>query len=792
MFAADSRPARLVGGGPKKNMSGEMPSSKPAGIEGIASHWRLQFESVSVEFPFAVLASEDPNVLVMLDQPTSVPLTILDKNGRKRRIRYTADYLVVTTTDVCVTEVKSADDVASLCSRQPSNWVYDGNVARYLPAEQLYAELGITYQVVIADSLSWQRVQNILFKRGIPATDSSIDLSAIQQKMAVHVRKYGPCSIADLVEAMGLKDAICVLRLIGTPGLHVDIDSASLSDPYSRTICSSVGESLSIGRALATIQKEASTNHSVSLEQLCDPKHLAKFGYRIGVATGNDFHWEGMKEASARTKQRWKASFKRHGLDGIRPRFHNCGPQKAMIGEWHDELLGKHIKKYKGSTKHSSRRQAHVRYAKLLARLTKHGANKAQPVGYSTYCSRWAARKHSSEDGYGKGGTRLANAVAPHGDVDAQVPIATHPFQVAHIDHCLAPSWSDWKHTGQRGKPWLTALIDAKTGEALGRVIRFEYPNFDTDALALRDCVRRHGRLPSIVVSDGGPDFRSAMFQAMLAELGITWIRRSSGNPRSGEPVERSFLTFAQTVCRGRHGFVPDIVNLRSISHKKLASNGPKRIFESLLRDTDRLLFTVMPNLKGLDGSASALEERNEFEAMYGEQGVRTKLDLRFLIATSRPLDSKGKTEPSGAIRLDETRYYSTKLHGHCVSLRSINLRREPEDATVLYFCVEGAWHVAKARAAMHNRGRSDEQVGFDASQRRRITQEERNARNEALHNFPCSSPASPEPPISVAPFAEASPHTPTVNRPATWASVESIPTVEAARHSRRQNDQRG
>ena len=28
--------------------------------------------------------------------------------------------------------------------------------------------------------------------------------------------------------------------------------------------------------------------------------------------------------------------------------------------------------------------------------------------------------------------------------------------------------------------------------------------------MAIRDCVRRHGRLPEIIVVDGGPDFRSA------------------------------------------------------------------------------------------------------------------------------------------------------------------------------------------------------------------------------------------------------------------------------------------
>ncbi|WP_454828071.1 integrase catalytic domain-containing protein [Pseudoxanthomonas wuyuanensis] len=780
--AAATRPARLVGNGAKKNMPGEMPSLKPASLGDLRAHWRLQFESISVEFPFAVLASADPNVLMMLDQPTSVPLTIVDKNGRKRRIKYTADYLTVTRTDVRVIEVKSADGIAALCASHPSNWTNDGPIPRYLPAEQAYADLGVAFQVVVAESLSWHRVQNILFQRSLPALDGPIDLSAVQRRTAMFIQKNGPCSISDVVRALELPDATNVLRVIGTSGVHVDIDNASLSDPHSKIICASNGEALSVGSALATIQKEASTSHSVSLEQICDPKHLARFGYRIGVVTGNAYHWDGMKEASPRTMQRWKAKYKRDGLEGIRPRFHKCGPQEANIGRWHDELLQKHIKKYKGSTKYSSRRQAHIRYAKLLARLSRESNVTACPVGYSTYCSRWAARKHSTEDGYNQGGTRQASAVAPHADVDTQVPIATRPFQVAHIDHCLAPSWSDWKLTGQQGKPWLTTLIDAKTGEALGRAIRFENPSFDTDALALRDCVRRHGRLPSLIVSDGGTDFRSAMFQAMLAELSVTWVRRSYGNPRSGQPVERPFLTFAQTVCRGRDGFAPDIANLRSISRKKDPANGPKRIFESLLRDTDRLLFAVMPRLKGADGSPSALEERSEFEDLYGLQGVPAKLDLRFLVATSRPLGSKGTTEPSGAIRMDESRYYSTKLHGHSVSLRSISLRRDPEDATVLYFCLGGAWHVAKARAAMHNRGRSDEQVSLDATGKRPMTKEERKARIDALHDFASSSPTTPSVPATVTQPAGTSPQVSRARHAVTWAAVESIPTIDASR----------
>src|SRR5258708_19356613 len=61
--------------------------------------------------------------------------------------------------------------------------------------------------------------------------------------------------------------------------------------------------------------------------------------------------------------------------------------------------------------------------------------------------------------------------------------------------------------------------------------------------LALRECVRRHQRLPETMVVDGGPEFESVYFETLLARYGCTEKTRPGARPRFGSVCERLFGT---------------------------------------------------------------------------------------------------------------------------------------------------------------------------------------------------------------------------------------------------------
>jgi putative transposase len=61
--------------------------------------------------------------------------------------------------------------------------------------------------------------------------------------------------------------------------------------------------------------------------------------------------------------------------------------------------------------------------------------------------------------------------------------------------------------------------------------------------MALRICVKRFGRLPSCLVVDGGKDFQSVYFDALIARYQGLKKTRPGSKPRFGSVVERLFGT---------------------------------------------------------------------------------------------------------------------------------------------------------------------------------------------------------------------------------------------------------
>jgi len=84
------------------------------------------------------------------------------------------------------------------------------------------------------------------------------------------------------------------------------------------------------------------------------------------------------------------------------------------------------------------------------------------------------------------------------------------PFEIGHIDHTELDVEVVCSHTGRPlGRPWLTVLIDAFSRRCLAFYLTFDEPSYRSCMMILRDCVRRHSRLPQTVVLDGGPEFQA-------------------------------------------------------------------------------------------------------------------------------------------------------------------------------------------------------------------------------------------------------------------------------------------
>ena len=73
------------------------------------------------------------------------------------------------------------------------------------------------------------------------------------------------------------------------------------------------------------------------------------------------------------------------------------------------------------------------------------------------------------------------------------------PFEIGHIDHTELDVEMISAHTGQvLGRPWMTLLIDAFSRRVLAFYLTFDAPSYRSCMMILRECVRRHRRLPQI------------------------------------------------------------------------------------------------------------------------------------------------------------------------------------------------------------------------------------------------------------------------------------------------------
>lgn len=735
--------------GPQQNIVGDISTRLKTFLDDAVTGDvvpRLQIASQSAEHAFFVHLEAQSDVLLALNHPLSVPIEITNSIGRSQRISYTGDALVVFEKRTLVAELKTDDEANELVEKRPHDWRRSKGGFEYLPAKEYFAELGLAHEVVVSSTLPWLKTRNLQMLARLRDWPSGLHKETAQQDVIAYVRAHSPCSILQLIAACGLPNAVPVLHMIKDGAIHVDMDRAILSSPETRFVCSTLQAARNAAAALSSIQAIARTNTTIPFSKAGDPKHIDELGFRISVLAGQPAERDQSakpgkekKPPSLRTKQRWKKAHREGGVHALAPKWANSGNRKRRLKYWHLKFLLKHIKAARRSSSAQSRTQAHTDYTTALEAESKRRKRKTKPISYGYYCRIWSRRKHNVGDAHQRGGRRLANALAPHGDVDKQQPMATGPFQLAHIDHCLAPShsFSLGSEEQTEGLPWLTLLVDDWASEPLAAIISMEYPSTDTDLALIRDCVRRHGRLPHAILSDHGPDFKGTAFIGSLAVLNVDGLLRPQANPRAGQPVERTFGTVADAVCRGHEGFALNIPNSRAISANKLPSRGKKRHLQDFVEHSEHLLFDVLPNLPAIGGGESKRQKRAHFELVYGEQGVPITRDLRFLIATAPRIKESGCFEPSGAIRLGEKRFYSHALVGQDFGSSKPILRREPDDSSIVYFAHAGAWRVAKARDALRNYGRSDEVIASEAHEQTRETQQQKNQRRKALHSKP-------------------------------------------------------
>jgi transposase InsO family protein len=294
-------------------------------------------------------------------------------------------------------------------------------------------------------------------------------------------------------------------------------------------------------------------------------------------------------------------------------------------------------------------------------------------------------------------GPRAAYQHGPfHMELDLKTPRhGDRPFEICHADHTqLDIELTDTAGTHNFGRPWMTLMIDAFSRRILAVHLDFEEPSYRSCMMVLRECVRRHNRLPQSLIVDWGPEFRSTYFEALLARYECTKKTRPPAQARFGSLVERAFGTTNTQFIYNLLGNTQITRNVRhvtkSVNPKELAvwPLGPfmERLSEYLYEIYDT---NVHPAL--------GESPRDACDRGFQNGGFRLHrlipYDRDFMIATL-PSTPKGTAmvSPGHGVKINYIFYWCDAMDDPKIQRQQVPVRFDPFDLGTAYAFIGGQW----------------------------------------------------------------------------------------------------
>ena len=324
-------------------------------------------------------------------------------------------------------------------------------------------------------------------------------------------------------------------------------------------------------------------------------------------------------------------------------------------------------------------------------------AIKETPPVYITFV-RYVKKRPIHEQEFKRMGSRAAYDSEPfyyrlkkdtprHGD---------RPFEICHIDHTLLDIELIDPITGQNfGRPWASFLVDAFTRRIPVAYLAFEAPSYRTSMMVLRDCVRRFGRLPQILVVDRGPDFTSTYFQCLAAAFEITIKWRPKSKPRFGSVIENLF-----DVAHGQ--FIYNLTGNTQLTRKNARlttpSHNPRNLAEwSLGPLYERLCSWAYDRYDVMEHSTLKQSPRSLYVNTIRLTGERRHRMLAYgedfkVLTLPTTKSGTAKNIKNKGVKINNEYYWSAALDTSDLLERQLHVRYDPYDHTVALVYARDRW----------------------------------------------------------------------------------------------------
>ncbi|MGA7415393.1 MAG: Mu transposase C-terminal domain-containing protein [Bryobacteraceae bacterium] len=753
-----SEPSRRVGGG-RANVTGRYPSKKM----GVT----IQFESHRVELPTVFELEHDKTVLEYYDQVAPIKLDYYSAEGRRLAVAHTPDFFVIRDDRAGWEECKTEEELKRLSERNPHRYRREEDRWTCPPGHQYAQLIGLYYRLRSSAEINWLFQRNIHFLEDYLRSEPQVS-SLRKQRALAYVAAQPGCSLTDLFHSTdGQLTRDDIYTLIATGDIYVDLLSAVLPEPERVTVwlekprnAPSSDSSLSLrtgttldwdgrtwtvlnpGLSAVVLRGDDGTITDVPSDIFTEAVQQSRIrivGNRPVVVTA-EMQQELLVAGEAeleqatrrfrivskalrkerhefvpdRTLRRWIAAYRAgieqhgNGFMGLLPKPNHGNPGSKL-----SERAGLLMQEFIVSN-YESLKQKTIFAAWSALKLACDREVIPAP-SFKTF-SVAVHQRPGAEQTQKRQGSRAAYQVQPFfWELEQRTPRhGDRPFEIGHMDHTQADVWVVCSQTGRLlGRPWLSLLVDAFSRRMLALYLTFDPPSYRSAMMILRECVRRHGRLPQTLVLDGGKEFESVYFETLLARCEVTKKTRPPAKARVGSTCERLFGTTNKQFLHNLAGNTRAARNTRQITKSVDPRNHAAWTFQVLYQMLTEYTYEVYDTL---DHPALGQSPREAFTSAFAETGNRAHrnitYDRDFLIFTL-PTTRKGtaKITAGRGMKLNNLYYWSEHFRNPTWQTQQVPVRYDPFDVGTAFAFLDRQWIECHSEYYVSLHGHSEREV---------------------------------------------------------------------------------
>jgi transposase InsO family protein len=632
-------------------------------------------------------------------QPASVACSWHDKRGRPRYDHKTPDLLVLKTDSIYVFEVKTLADAEAFVKENPKDWSWDGDKFHYMPLENHFRELGINFQVVLAEEISRLEARNNdLLYRVHMAVDrpSQKTIRILTKRLACETF----ITLGQIREQYGQETYEGALWLVERGLAHAALKHQSLVDDSAIIAGSEELLNFAIKHALS---KSKDVFEELDIELLGSRKAVEHYIKQRGV-----------EHLPTRTGRRYRQKIMalppgEPRAKALMPNFKGRGNKERKVPpqviEFLDEFLRQAPKR-----DFSSMGKAYITYrieAKEFHPLCDPFSKKTFQKEYSALDPVKLARS--------TGGKRAANKARGSSPAIKRHGRAQRPFERVVMDHSLMKLYITVAESSNGAaivRPWLTIVTDEATGYVLYFLITLKQPSSRVFALVVRHLVRKYGRVFEALHSDGGKDMDSLLTRQLSAEYEFTYSTSPSANSRFNGLAEGVFSALRTTFIKDYPSNCVEWVGRSRSKGFEPTDNvcddlhGLYRKFEEAIRGyNDRVV------------SGSMVSRELHFTDLlrrFPMSGIPVEATQAFHVATSVDAGDYQVSERGTFQKLD--RHYSPVAENLITGPRKCEVREDCENPYLIYYLSGKSWKCATAAGYERFEGLSENARKLDAA----------------------------------------------------------------------------